>query len=65
MNVLKRIEVKTMIIRLIAGLAIGGMFGYGMYRFVGCASGACPITSNPWISTIYGMVMGLLLSGAI
>jgi hypothetical protein len=32
---------------------------------VGCASGACPITSNPWVSTIYGMVMGGLFSGAI
>jgi len=65
MNVLKRIEVKTMIIRLIAGMVIGGLFGYGMYRFVGCASGACPITANPWISTIYGMVIGIFLSGAL
>jgi len=54
-----------MIIRLITGLVVGGILGYGMYRFVGCSSGACPITSNPWISTFYGMVMGLFMSGVL
>ena len=53
-----------MIIRLIIGVVAGGLLGYGMYRFIGCSSGACPITANPWISTIFGMVIGALLSGA-
>jgi len=49
------------------GLAIvgGGALGYAYYRFIGCASGTCPITSNPYISTIYGAVMGFLMSGGI
>ena len=51
--------------RLVIGVVAGGVFGFGLYRFVGCASGACPITSNPWISTFYGMTMGALLSGAL
>ena len=43
-------------------LAIVGVIGgFLYYRFVGCASGACPITSNPYISTVYGGVIGLLL----
>jgi hypothetical protein len=54
-----------MIVRLIIGLVVGGLLGYGVYRFIGCSSGACPITSNPWISTILGMVAGALLSKAI
>jgi H+/Cl- antiporter ClcA len=40
---------------------IGAVGGYLYYRFVGCASGACAITSNPAVSTIYGGVLGLLI----
>ena len=40
---------------------IGAVGGYLYYRLVGCASGACVITSNPIISTIYGGVLGLLI----
>lgn len=52
-----------MIIRLVMGALIGGILGYALYRFVGCSTGTCPITSNPWISTIYGVVIGLLVVG--
>ena len=45
----------------IIGLAIGGMGGFAYYYFVGCASGTCPITSNPYISVIYGALLGYLL----
>lgn len=40
---------------------LGGAAGYGYYRFVGCRTGTCPITSNPWISTIYGAILGGML----
>lgn len=40
---------------------IGAIGGFLYYRFVGCVSGACPITSNPYISTVYGGVIGTLL----
>lgn len=52
-----------MILRLVIGIVIGGVLGYGVYRFVGCSSGTCPITSNPWISTIFGMAIGGLSAG--
>jgi hypothetical protein len=42
---------------------IGGALGFSYYKLVGCSSGACPITSNPWISTFYGAMIGLLLVG--
>ncbi len=43
-------------------LAVAGAIGgFLYYRFVGCVSGACPITSNPVISTVYGGVIGTLL----
>ncbi len=40
---------------------IGMLAGYLYYRFVGCASGTCAITSNPVISTVYGGVIGGLI----
>jgi len=52
-----------MIARLAIGVVVGGLLGYGVYRFIGCSSGTCPITSNPWVSTIFGMVIGGLFSG--
>ncbi|ADQ79664.1 hypothetical protein Palpr_1518 [Paludibacter propionicigenes WB4] len=45
----------------IIGLLAGGAGGFLYYHFVGCASGTCPITSNPYISVIYGALMGYLL----
>lgn len=53
-----------MIVRMIIGVVGGGLLGYGAYRFIGCSTGACPLTSNPWISTILGIVLGALLSRA-
>jgi len=52
----------TMILRLIVGFVLGGAAGFAYYRFVGCSGGACPITGNPYISTVYGAVMGALVS---
>jgi hypothetical protein len=45
----------------IAGIITGAVGGYLYYYFVGCNSGACPITSNPYISIAYGALMGYLL----
>ncbi len=47
---------------IIAGVIAGGILGYLYYKFIGCATGACPITRNPYISTIYGALLGLLLT---
>jgi hypothetical protein len=41
---------------------IGALGGFAYYYYVGCRSGACPISSNPWISTAYGAGMGLILT---
>ena len=50
------------IIKIIIGIIAGGVFGFGLYKFIGCSTGACPITSNPWISTIYGAILGLVIA---
>jgi hypothetical protein len=41
---------------------IGALGGFAYYYFIGCRSGTCPISSNPWISTAYGAGMGLILT---
>ncbi len=41
---------------------IGAAGGFLYYKLIGCATGTCPITSNPWSSTVYGAVLGLLVS---
>ncbi|NCB41377.1 MAG: class I SAM-dependent methyltransferase [Clostridia bacterium] len=46
--------------RLISVIA-GGLIGYLYYYFVGCRSGTCAITSNPFNSTIYGAVLSGLI----
>ena len=47
--------------KMIVSIIIGAILGYGYHRLVGCASGTCPITANPYISTLYGAVMGALI----
>ncbi len=51
--------IKKHIIKII-GTALGSIAGFLYYYFVGCASGTCLITSSPYISTIYGALMGFL-----
>lgn len=46
-------------IKRTVGLTLGATAGFAYYATVGCASGGCPITSNPWISTGWGALIGL------
>ncbi|RJO64397.1 MAG: hypothetical protein C4523_18515 [Myxococcales bacterium] len=49
-------------LKLILGVALGGLAGFAYYYFIGCQSGGCPITSSPYISTGYGAVFGALMA---
>ena len=53
-----------MMLKLLLPILGGAAVGFAYYRFVGCRSGACMITGNPYIATLYGAVMGYLLAGA-
>ncbi len=52
MNIIRKNKVT------ILGIALGAIGGFAYYYFVGCASGTCAITSQPFNSTLYGAVMG-------
>lgn len=40
---------------------LGALAGYAYYYFIGCKSGTCPITSNWEISTLYGLIAGIII----
>ena len=41
-------------LKLVIGAVIGGAAGFAYYKLVGCSTGTCPITSNPYISVVWG-----------
>jgi len=45
----------------VIGSLLGGIGAYIYYLEVGCAKGTCAITSNPWLSIIWGAAMGFLI----
>ncbi len=52
--------IKTYLLSIV-GVIVGAVAGYAYWKFVGCSSGSCAITSKPLNSTLYGSVMGGLL----
>jgi hypothetical protein len=57
--------VNRSILKLVGYVGAGGALGFAYYYFIGCASGACPISSNPYISTLYGAFVGFLGGGGL
>jgi phage shock protein E len=53
-------------LKYLIGAVVGGLAGYFiLYKIIGCSSGSCSITANPYISTILGISLGLLFAGLI
>ena len=45
----------------LTGIAVGALGGFLYWKFVGCTTGSCPITSSPVNSALWGALMGGLL----
>jgi len=48
-------------IKLFLPVALGTLGGFLYYSFIGC-NGSCAITGSPVNSTLYGSLMGLILT---
>ncbi|MGP8217489.1 MAG: DUF6132 family protein [Bacteroidia bacterium] len=44
----------------LVGMLLGIIAGWCYWRFAGCSTGTCPITSSPINSSLYGALMGAL-----
>ena len=51
--------------KIVLGIIIGGSIGFAI-GFFGkkflCTTGVCPLTSNPYVSTIVGALLGAIFS---
>lgn len=43
-------------------VVLGAVGGFLYYNYVGCVTGTCAITSNPWLSTGYGALIGAVFT---
>jgi hypothetical protein len=55
---LKELLTSSAFIKPFIFTVVGGVAGYIFYYFVGCSSGSCAITSNPYLSTFFGALIG-------
>ncbi|WP_051295852.1 DUF6132 family protein [Eisenibacter elegans] len=55
---MKRYHTLPAYAKLLLASGIGALFGWLYWYYIGCTSGSCPITANPWISTAYGALLG-------
>ncbi len=55
---MKNTTIKSVLLKRVLPVAVGSLLGYAYYYFIGCNTGTCPITSNPFISTFYGGLLG-------
>ncbi len=60
-SIWSRRYLKFLTLKSIIGMLIGVIGGYIYYIEVGCKSGSCPITSNPWMTMLWGLLMGYLV----
>ncbi len=50
------------IYRTSIGAFVGGILGFLYWKYIGCSTGSCPLTSNPFQSVLLFGVLGAMLA---
>ena len=50
------------ILRPVLGAAVGAAVGFAVYKFVGCRTGTCPLTGNPWVAMFWWGFIGVMVA---
>ena len=53
----------TPLLRFALGALVGAGVGFALYKFVGCRTGACPLTANPWVAMLIYGALGAMMAG--
>ncbi len=53
---------RNKILKVVLGMVTGGGLGFLYYYFIGCSGNSCPITSNPYATIIFGVVLGIIIT---
>lgn len=48
--------------RVLIGLVVGAALGLAYQHLVGCSTGTCPITAHWWTASLYGALVGFLVT---
>jgi len=59
-KVIKNIKKAGIIMKILLGVIVGSVIGFAVGYLGRCSTGTCPLTSNPWVSTIVGAGIGLM-----
>ncbi len=54
----RKIKIEPAKVRKYLPVLLGTAGGFLYYNFVGCVTGSCAITSNPYSSMIFGALIG-------
>lgn len=57
-------NIKQLIFYILGGI-VGTLSGFLYWKLVGCQSESCAIWSNPWKSTLAGLILGSLGGGVL
>ena len=60
-SIWKRKYIKVFTLASLIGLVLGAIGGFVYYAQVGCSSGSCAISSNPYASVAWGAAVGYLI----
>lgn len=51
-------------LKIVAGAVAGMIIGYAVYRLIGCKTGTCPLSANPYIAmALWGLMGALVMLG--